>query len=179
MGTRNFKYERRCVIVEDDDLEAGNYPELEKKPLNNDRDFSTYRLDDYNDSDITKTLWIVMSYGYYEGACIDIIDQEDFLYDRYSISYMIPYLEDDDDMTETIKDLSGEIFEDFKHVDAKIKVIEKLLKRIIEFGLTMKYGKENPHVKALEDYLRNLELKKVNNIVDQIKKTYGYVELGD
>ncbi len=179
MGTRNFKYERRCVIVEDDDIEVGNYPELEDKPLNNDRNFPIYRLDDYNDSDVTKSLWIVMTYGYYEGACIDIIDQEDFLYDRYSISYNTPYLGIDDDMTETIKDLSREIFEDFKHVGAKIKVIEKLLKLIIEFGLTMKYGNENPHVNSLENYLRNLELKKVNKIVDQIKKTYGYVELGD
>lgn len=179
MGTRNFKYERRCVIVEDDDIEAGNYPELEKEPLNYDRDFPTYRLDDYNDSDVTKTLQIVMTYGYYEGACIDIIDQEDFLYDRYSISYNTPYLGVDDDMTETIKDLSREIFEDFKHVGAKITVIQKLLKPIIEFGLTMKYSDMNPHIEPLEDYLRNLELKKVNKIVDQIKKSYGYVELGD
>jgi hypothetical protein len=74
-GTGNFYYENVCLYVSDEDYEMGNYPEYDKSPINDNRNFPQYPLSDYNDG--LECFSIVLTPGYYEGACIDFVELDD------------------------------------------------------------------------------------------------------
>ena len=67
MAANNFCFENRCIVVENDDFEFGNVPEhneYDKKSL---RSYPSSILDESNFD-----FWnVVLTSGYYEGACID------------------------------------------------------------------------------------------------------------
>lgn len=68
MGTSNFAYENRCVVVTDEDFEFDNIPERGECISNYyfRNNFPTYTLTGY--SDLFKFHDIVISAGYYEGG---------------------------------------------------------------------------------------------------------------
>ena len=71
MSAPNFSYDRRCVLVPDDDYEMGNYPSL-GDCFGDDRYYVSYYLRKYQDD--FSTVAIVLTTGYYSDACIDIVD---------------------------------------------------------------------------------------------------------
>ena len=67
MATGNFCYENRCVVVTDDDYEIGNLPEM-GECVDNSRNYPSYLIEEFE-------FWVVvLTAGYYEGACIDYIE---------------------------------------------------------------------------------------------------------
>lgn len=70
MATGNFCYENRCVIVTDDDYEIDNLPEMGER-VDNSRNYPSYLIKEFEFWDV------VISAGYYEGACIDYIEHHE------------------------------------------------------------------------------------------------------
>lgn len=67
MATGNFCYENRCVVVNDIDFEIGNVPERQKC-INNNNSYPSWLIEEFD-------YWeVVITSGYYEGACIDYIE---------------------------------------------------------------------------------------------------------
>jgi len=78
MSTPNFSYENRCVVVSDDDFEVGNYPAVCGKNIGG-RSYASYELEEYEGHFIATK--IVMTYAYYQGACINFVQNVDWIYD--------------------------------------------------------------------------------------------------
>ena len=74
MSAPNFSYDRRCVLVRNEDFEWDNVPS-HKTSFGNDRSYPSAYLDEYKDD--FSTIAIVITSGYYADACIDIVDRED------------------------------------------------------------------------------------------------------
>ena len=74
MSAPNFSYDRRCVLVSNDDYEAGNVPKI-GDVFDNDRSYPSAYLADYKDK--FTTIAIVITSGYYADACIDILERDD------------------------------------------------------------------------------------------------------
>lgn len=70
MATGNFCYENRCVVVTDDDYEMDNLPEMGER-VDNSRNYPSYLIKEFEFWDV------VISAGYYEGACIDYIEHHE------------------------------------------------------------------------------------------------------
>ena len=68
MATGNFAYENRCIVVTDNDYEDGNIPPLGDWEKNTSRSYPSRLL---AVSDDFKFWNIVITTGYYSGACID------------------------------------------------------------------------------------------------------------
>ena len=68
MATGNFAYENRCIVVTDEDYADGNLPPMGEWEENTSRNYPSRLLavsDDFQ-------FWnIVITSGYYSGACID------------------------------------------------------------------------------------------------------------
>ena len=70
MGTSNFAYKNRCIVVTNDDFEFGNVPETEYIPQGY-RNYSQSRIPtDFNFFNV------VLTSGYYEHACIDYVEKD-------------------------------------------------------------------------------------------------------
>src|SRR5574344_771792 len=74
MSAPNFSYSRRCVLVRNEDFEWDNVPSHDEC-FGNDRTYQSAYLDEYKGD--FSTIAIVITSGYYTGACIDIVDKED------------------------------------------------------------------------------------------------------
>ena len=61
MSAPNFSYQRRCVLVTNDDYECGNHPAC-NEPFDNDRCYPSCYLDKYKDD--FSTVAIVITSGY-------------------------------------------------------------------------------------------------------------------
>lgn len=155
MGTSNFFYKNRCVIVTNDDYEFGNLPELGDWIDHN----NSYPAREVITDKEFKFHQITLRNGYYEHACIDYQRLTDVLYDEY-FYYRF------DSRNELIKVLS----EDFSISCYRVaKLVGKLgdmdFSNFVERGLY-----------AVEDYLADLEESEVNAEIDKIKADYGYDE---
>ena len=84
MGTSNFCYQNRCVVLTNDDYEFDNVPKLGNW-VNDNRNYPSKEIL-YKETSCTKEYaktikpirlhQIVMTIGYYEHACIDFILNE-------------------------------------------------------------------------------------------------------
>lgn len=157
MGTCNFYYLNRCVVVENDDIECDNYPIISNEPCRWDRNYPSYWLKQFQ---YDFTFWdVVMTYGYYEHACIDYMPKEKEIYD-----FVDPYY------YATKKDLFNAICEAFDISRYKLnKIFGKLGNKGIEDYFDAKCDE-------LLEYLVDKEEKEVNKIIDNIKEVYGYKE---
>lgn len=159
MATGNFYFENRCVVVTSEDLEDGNVPAM-GDTIERNYSFYSDRLDA---SDFFRFHNIVITNGYYEGACIDYRERED----------MVAYY----------------MGEAWHWTDSTQKELFKELAK--EFGLTMYRVRKacagimfRPNSEsyvqdvfdALEEHLREREAVKVNQCIDDIKRKYGYHE---
>ena len=164
MSTPNFSFQRRCVLVTDDDYEMGNYPEIGTY-FDHNRSYPSSRLADYEDK--FSTLAIVMTSGYYSDACIDILDDDNLVSELSCSDYHFSHL--------TRDELYDELYYYFKGNISKRMMLRHLkgLKRN-EDGYQCKLAKA---VDAMFDEVRDAEERKANKVLDELKKEYGFKEL--
>lgn len=159
MATGNFAFDNRCIVVTDDDYNDGNIPSLGEYDNDALRSYPSRFLEISDDFDYWN---VVITSGYYEGACIDYkrndTDVEKWLCDPY-------YIHSQTELIAEVKNILG--FS--KHKTLKIcgKVsecadIDSYIERAYE---------------RLTEYLADEEEKKVNEALDKLKKEYGYDEV--
>lgn len=192
-GTGNFYYENRCVVVTDEDYDDGNVPPTEDRPLNGNRNFPQYPLSDYNDD--LKFHSIVLTPGYYSGACIDFVEVEnDGIYDdyKYVCENECDQIWYDDESDDWVK--NGAWGKDDEHltIEQAIQFIKDCLtdfpsvttddiRKALEEEKADGYYRISVFLQDSEiiDKIResySSEADKCNEIIDQIKRQYGYKE---
>ena len=155
MGTSNFFYKNRCVAISDDDYNTGNVPECESDYFGRDK-MLLQRVLMYN---------ITINIGYYTGGCIDyeINDSYENIITEYYGYYYTP---------STKKELINDIA---YYCGEYIKVSKNELTKVLR-GLRI-----DKDFEQISDMLDNFILpkieSKVNDIIDNIKREYGYIEL--
>lgn len=152
MATCNFGYNNRCVIVTDNDFEFGNIPSIGSHTHLGYRD--DYRvLDDFDNFNF----WVpVLGFGYYEDGYIDYIEK-DFEDDWRYIDYV-----------ESKNKLAQMLYEDF---GASLNRSEKTFRKHMENTNTI----EEAFDKCFK-WMREVEEKQVNKVIDGIAQSYGYQE---
>ena len=163
MSAPNFSYDRRCVLVRNEDFEWDNVPS-HKECFDNDRSYPSAYLDEYKDD--FSTIAIVLTSGYYADACIDIVDREDKA----------------DELLGYANYYSGhnrkELLDDICHFLGCPRNFANTRLRGCKVGSdTYEYDIERAFEKIVEDW-RDVEVRKAGKVVDKIKRDYGYKELG-
>lgn len=165
MSAPNFSYDRRCVLVRNDDFEFGNVP-AHNTHFGNDRSYPSAYLDEYKDD--FSTIAIVITAGYYADACIDIVDDDHLISELSCSDYHLARL--------TRDELYDELHYYFKGNISKRMMLRHLkgLNRNDEnYQSKLAYAVDN-----MFEEVREKEVKKANKVLDKIKKYYGYKELG-
>lgn len=156
MATSNFCYENRCVVVENDDLEMDNIPVL-REYIGNSRSYPSRLIEEFEFWDV------VLTYAYYEGACIDYIEHPSRSpYDIVQGYIGYPWSK---------KSLFAECKEAFGLSRRKMQAI---------CGNVGDMDIDDYVEKATEkvgEYLAEKEEKEVNEYIDNLKKEYGYEEV--
>ena len=161
MGASNFKFDNRCIVVTNEDIAMGNVPPLTDEYSSN----MSYTYTELTISNDFRFLDIVLTYGYYEHACIDYIDNgktcEDWLGAWHYYS--------------TQKELFEFMLNEFKS-DYKLTSyqLHKICGNKCNLSMEQYY---NVAVTRLTAYLREIEEEQVNIVLDTIKKNYGYDEV--
>ena len=158
MSAPNFNFQRRCVYVPDHEIEAlclGEY-------IGNNRSYPSREV---ADTETYGTLDIVFTQGYYEGGCIDIVNNE-ILLDEL-IGYSEYYA------SETKKQLAATISQMWgcpkTLVSSFLKGCDKRHYNYIE--------EVEKAIFDIYDAWQQRELVKANKEVDRLKRVYGLKEL--
>jgi hypothetical protein len=197
-GTGNFYYENVCLYVSDEDYESGNVPEIENNSINYSRNFPQYPLVDYNDN--LRFYNIVLTPGYYEGACIDYVEIDDnevysdILYDaehnidgyafedgKWTFQDVFMRHQDEEPKEvseeEVIADIRNWVFKDYSVVtDEDIKQAIERYKKDGYYALSS-FLVDSSIIDKIEEDLAKKELEVVKERIEQIKEDYGYREL--
>lgn len=156
MATGNFYYQNRCVVVTNDDYEMDNLPEM-GECVDNSRNYPSYLIEEFE-------FWeVVLTAGYYEGACIDYIEH----HERSPYDVVQGYI----GYPSTKKELFKECKEAFGLSRRKMQAI---------CGNVGDMDIDDYVEKATEkvgEYLAEKEEKEVNEYIDNLKKEYGYEEV--
>lgn len=160
MGALNFAYVNRCVVITNQDYEFGNIPRLGNW-VNNNRNYSSRLLEDY---DLFRFYDIVITCGYYEGACIDFVEKSNVFDIEDWLGQSQYYL--------TKQDFIKECCNEFGLSKYKLN---KLCGCIKDFDNDLEMWLQNAYEKVT-DYLKECEAKECNKVIDQIKEDYGYEE---
>ena len=162
MSAPNFSYDRRCVLVRNEDYENGNVPKI-GDVFDNDRSYPSAYLADYKGK--FTTIAIVITSGYYADACIDILDRDDKASELLGYTFHYMNL----NRKEVLEDVCY-------YLGCSRNFANKYLKRC-------RYGSVNYEndlyvsFENLVDAWREKELERANKVLDKIKKEYGYKEL--
>ena len=156
MATGNFCYENRCVVVTNDDYEMDNLPVLGEWVYNS-SNYPSRLIEEFE-------FWVVvLTAGYYEGACIDYIEHHK--YSPYDVVQgYIGY-------PSTKKELFKECKEAFGLSRRKMQAI---------CGNVGDMDIDDYVEKATEkvgEYLSEKEEVKVNKFIDGLKQLHGYEEV--
>ena len=162
MSAPNFCYDRRCVLVRNDDLEWDNVP-AHSKPFGNDRSYPSAYLDAYKDD--FATIAIVLTSGYYADACIDIVDREDKADEL--LGYANYY------SGHNRQELVNEIC---YFLGCSRNFANTRMKGCRLGSDTYEYDIEKAFEKIVDDW-REVEVRKANKVLNKIKRAYGYKEL--
>lgn len=164
MSAPNFSYDRRCVLVTNDDFEFGNVP-AHSIPFGNDRSYPSYYLEEYADE--FSTVAIVLTVGYYSDACIDIVDDDSLSSELSCSDYHLARLN------------RNELYDEL-HYYFRGNISKRMMLRHLK-GLNVRdddyQSKLAYAVDAMFEEVRDNELKKANKLVDKIMKEYGFQEL--
>ena len=164
MSAPNFSYSRRCVLVTNDDYEYGNCPALGKS-FDRDRCYASTYLEKYEDD--FSTVAIVLTNGYYQDACIDIVDDDSLISELSCSDYHFATL--------TRDELYDELYYYFKGNISK-RMMLRHLKGLNRWDYD--YQSKLAHaVDAMFEEVRDYEVKKANKAVNQLMKSYGLREL--
>lgn len=160
MSTGNFLYYNRCIALTNEDYEENNYPELSKKSTLTNRSYPSTDLEEQPSDFYT----VVLTAGYYEGGCIDYIQNEE--------TNITDYINLDRPNKEIIKQLAGLLNWSQKKVKEQINN-DTLL---IQFYKAEDWEKEEIINKLFTSRALEIEAEKVNKFLDEIKKKYGLKE---
>lgn len=174
MGTANFYFKNRCIVVSNEDMESENTPSYSKKESNISlRSFPCYPLEGYDDE--LKLVELTINSAYYEGACIDwhfndntagsIIGLD--LYDHCPTTSELFK-----DIKEFFPSLSKKAFRNAVH-SIREKMGLKGYERIAK-GDEWDYIEEIDN--AITEWLREKEAERANEELTRIKALYGYDE---
>jgi len=162
MSAPNFSYERRCILVTNDDYEYGNRPEA-TLAFDRDRSYPSFYINKYKDD--FSTVAIVVTCGYYGDACIDIRDREDKADEL--LGYANYY--SNHNRQELVNDIVYFLGCSYNFANTRLKGCR--------LGSdTYEYDIEKAFERIVDDW-REVELKKANKIVNKIKRAYHYKEL--
>lgn len=162
MSAPNFSYDRRCVLVRNDDFEWDNVP-AHTTLFDNDRSYPSAYLDAYKDD--FATVAIVLTSGYYADACIDIVDREDKANEL--LGYANYY--SGHNRQELVNDICYYLGCSYNFANTRLKGCR--------LGSdTYEYDIEKALEKIVDDW-RDVEVCKANKVLDKIKRAYGYKEL--
>jgi hypothetical protein len=164
MSAPNFSYDRRCVLVSNDDYETGNVPEI-GDGFDNDRSYPSAYLADYKDD--FSTIAIVITSGYYADACIDILDDNRLVGELSCCDYHFARLTRDELYDELCYYFHGNISKRMM-----LRHLKGLNVRDDDYQSKLSYA-----IDAIFEEIRDKEVKKANKVLDEIKKSYGYREL--
>lgn len=162
MSAPNFSYDRRCVLVQNNDLEWDNVP-AHTKPFGNDRSYPSAYLDAYKDD--FATVAIVLTSGYYADACIDIVDREDKANEL--LGYANYY--SGHNRQELVSDICY-------YLGCSPNFANTRLKGCRLGSDTYECDIEKAFEKIVDDW-RDVEVRKANKVLNKIKRSYGYKEL--
>ena len=162
MSAPNFSYDRRCVLVRNDDFEWDNVP-AHTTPFGNDRSYPSAYLDAYKDD--FATVAIVLTSGYYADACIDIVDREDKADEL--LGYANYY--SGHNRQELVSDICY-------YLGCSPHFANIRLKGCRLGSDTYEYDIEKAFEKIVDDW-RDVEVRKANKVLNKIKRSYGYKEL--
>lgn len=162
MSAPNFSYERRCVLVTDNDFECGNVPSHDEH-FDYDRYYPSLYLDKYKDD--FNTIAIVLTGGYFSDACIDIVDRQDKADELLDYTYHYS------------KYNREELLDDITYLLGCTRNFANLRLKGCRLGdENYERNLEKAFEKIVEDW-REVEVEKANKVLDEIKKSYGYKEL--
>lgn len=164
MSAPNFSYDRRCVFVTNADFEWNNVP-AHKEIFDNDRSYPSYYLDKYKDD--FSTVAIVLTAGYYSDACIDIVDDNRLVGELSCSDYHFARLTRDELYDELHYYFNGNISKRMM-----LRHLKGLNRRDDDYQ-----SKLADAVDAIFEEVREYEIRKANEVVDKIMKSYGYKEL--
>ena len=157
MATGNFAYENRCIVVTDEDYAEGNLPSMGEW----EGDSRHYPSRLLAVSDDFKFWNVVITSGYYSGACIDYKENDATIEDWLGATFYY----------ETQKAFFNECHTEFGISYYRLKkVCGKVGDMDIDEYLENAYEK-------LTDYLREKEENKINAYLDRVKKMYHYDEI--
>lgn len=164
MSAPNFSYDRRCVLVTNDDFECGNVPAC-TEPFGNDRSYPSAYLDKYKGD--FSTVAIVITSGYYSDACIDIVDDDRLVGELSCYDYYFARLTRDELYNELHYYFNGNISRRMM-----LRHLKGLNRRDDDYQ-----GKLADAIDAIFEEVRENEIRKANKVVDKVMKSYGYKEL--
>lgn len=155
MGTGNFHFINRCLVVTDEDFEDGNVPRLGKHYKDSLHSFPSRVLED---ADFT-FFDVVLTSGYYSGSCIDYIRKDGVM---ESILGYPHYFWTKESVFKEVNKFMGKISRyRFDKIVGKVGTMD------INDFIEQAYEK-------LEEYFAELEESKVNEWLDELKKEHGY-----
>jgi hypothetical protein len=161
MGAANFNYRNRCVVVTDDDYECGNYPETGDYHRDALRSYPSRALEGYDFN-----FWdIVLTAGYYSGACIDYVEKNK---GRDIYDYFRPHI------YESVADFCHDLHREFPGLVSKSR-IRKIFTGIKKTGWSVDcfIGERYDDFVSVAEAA---ERTKVEAAIDKIKEKYGYEE---
>lgn len=161
MSAPNFNFQRRCILVENEDIEWNSPSHTEY--FDNDRSYPSCYLDKWKDE--FSTVAIVITSGYYQDACIDIVDREDKTNELIGYAgYYSNY---------TRKELLDDVC---YFLGCSRNFANKFFKGLRRDNYN--YGSQLEEAfDTLVEAWRDVEVEKANKILDKIKEDYGYIEL--
>ena len=160
MSARNFSFQRRCILVENEAIE---WSPSHTEYFDDNRSYTSMYLDKWKDE--FSTVAIVITSGYYQDACIDIMDKEDKADEL--LGYTNYY------SNHNRKELLNDIC---YYLGCPRNFANTRLKGCRVGSDTYEYDIEKAFEKIVDDW-RDVEVEKANKILNKIKEDYGYIEL--
>ena len=181
---KNFRYKHRCVIINDDEKKL---PTLGKYLADGTREIEVpdelYHIRD-------KVLFhkIVLTYGYYEGACLDYWYQTDYQDDQCNLDFIINKWYYFSLGKEGFYRLIDPIVDIFDITESECRaIIDSELSRQATTGINIFRNDElyiNEYeqswsiiIEKITNQICDNEVISCNKILDHIKEKYGYEEL--
>lgn len=156
MATGNFCYENRCVVVTNDDYDMGNVPVM-GECVDNSRNYPSYLIEEFG-------FWeVILTVGYYEGACIDYIEHHKYSpYDVVQSNIGYPCSK-------------SELFDECKRAfGLSRRKMQAICGNVGDMDIDDYVEKATEKV---GEYLAEKEEVKVNKFIDGLKQLHGYEEV--
>ncbi|MGL5690434.1 MAG: hypothetical protein ACRDD8_06385 [Bacteroidales bacterium] len=170
MATGNFSFENRCIVVTNEDYAHDNLPELGDYYKGSNRSYPSTELLDQP----YRLLTLVLTSGYYEGACVDFLERDDIsfkdlcgLCDWHAYESVSGYIDD-------LITNGAHILKEFGISEYKIR---KTFSGIRKYSGNIYSFIEEKETELFE-LLISIEKDAANKYLDDLRDQYGYEEYG-